>query len=157
MFSFHKQLFILFTVLQFMTLKITAETTSCIAYAAAWTGGGIATGLNDELQLAQEHAYNVGKYFELVEISISPDWGYAYILYNLSDRMGETNPLITHVAYASAWTGPGLADGLQKEINFLEARAFIENKLINFIDIKLTPEWGYGYIIYELSKDNIGS
>lgn len=152
MFSFHKKLFIFFAVLQLIAVQVNAATTSHIAYASAWTGGGIAKGLNDELNLAQEQAYNENKFFELVEISITPEWGYAYILYNSSDRMGETNSLITQVAYVSAWTGGGIADKLQDEINSLQDFAFNENKLINIVDIKIAPEWGYGYIIYEISK-----
>lgn len=152
MFSFHKKLFIFFAFLQLIAVQVIAETTSHIAYTSAWTGGGIAKGLNDELNLAQEQAYNENKFFELVEISITPEWGYAYILYNLSDRMGETNSFITKIAYISAWTGGGIADKLQDEINSLQDFAFNENKLINIVDIKLTPEWGYGFIIYEISK-----
>lgn len=152
MFSFHKKLFIFFAVLQLIAVQVIAETTSHIAYTSAWTGGGIAKGLNDELNLAQEQAYNENKFFELVEISITPEWGYAYILYNLSDKMAETNSFITKIAYISAWTGGGIADKLQDEINSLQDFAFNENKLINIVDIKLTPEWGYGFIIYEISK-----
>ncbi len=152
MFSFHKKLFVFFAFLQLSAVQITAETTSHIAYASAWTGGGIAKGLNEELNLAQEQAYNESQFFELVEISITPEWGYAYILYNLSNRKGETNSFITQVAYISAWTGGGIAEGLQNEIDSLQDSAFNENKLINITDIKIAPEWGYGYIIYEISK-----
>lgn len=152
MFSYHKKLLIFFAVLQLIAVPVIAETTSHIAYTSAWTGGGIAKGLNHELKIAQEHAYNESKFFEFVEISITPEWGYAYILYNISDRMGETNSFITHIAYVSAWTGGGLADKLQEEINARQDFAFNESKLINFIDIKVTPEWGDGYIIYEISK-----
>lgn len=153
MFSFHKNLFVFFAFLQLIAFQVTAETTtSHVAYTSAWTGGGIAKGLNDELILAQEQAYLESKFFELVEISIAPEWGYAYILYNRVDRMGKTNSFTTQVAYVSAWTGGGIADGLQGEINSLQDSAFNENRLINIMDIKITPEWGYGYIIYEISK-----
>jgi hypothetical protein len=151
MFSFHKKLFTFFAVLQLIALQVSAETTSHIVYTSAWTGNGIAKGLNNELNFAQEQAYNESKFFELLEISITPQWGYAYILYNLSDRMGETNSLITRVAYVSAWTGGGIADKLKDKINSLQNFAFNENELINIVDIKITPEWGYGYIIYEIS------
>lgn len=152
MFIFRKKLFAFFAALLLIALQVNAETTSHVAYTSAWTGGGIANGLNNELDFAQKQAKDESKFFELLEISIAPEWGYAYILYNLSDRMGETNSLITKIAYVSAWTGSGIADDLQEKINTLQSSAFNENKIINFLDIKITPEWGYGYIIYEISE-----
>lgn len=153
MFSFYKRLFIFLAIFQLIAVQVIAKTTSHIAYVSAWTGGGIAQGLEDGLKLAQKQAYHERKFFELVEISISPEWGYAYILYNISDRMGETNPVTTQIAYVSAWTGSGIADSLQDKINSLQNSAFTEKKLINFIDIKITPEHGYAYLIYEISND----
>jgi hypothetical protein len=152
MFPLYKKLWTLFAVLQLIVIHANAETTSHIAYISAWTGDGIAKGINKELNLAQKQADDESKFFELLEISITPEWGYAYVFYNLSDRMSETNSLITQVAYVSAWTAKGIANNLQNEINSLQNFAFNENKLINIVDIKITPEWGYGYIIYEISK-----
>jgi hypothetical protein len=148
----YKKLFTFFAVLQLLTVQVIAQTTSYIAYASAWTGGGIANGLNDELAFAQEKAYKDNKFFELTEISITPEWGYAYILFNISDKEDGTNPFITRVAYASGWTGNGIANSLQNEINSLQDFASNENKLIHILDIKVAPEWGYAYIIYEISK-----
>ena len=152
MFSLHKMMFIFFAILQLVAVGVVAETTPHLIYTSAWTGGGLAKGLNEELTLAQEKAYDESQFFELVELSITPEWGYAYILYNTSDKLGETNPFITKIAYASAWTGGGIATGLQNEINALQDFAFKENKLLNIVDIKITPEWGYGYLIYEISQ-----
>jgi len=63
-----------------------------------WFGSaeGPAKELNNELNLAQEQADNESKFFELLGISIDPVWNSAYIFYNLSDRIGGTNSLITY-------------------------------------------------------------
>lgn len=152
MFLFRKKLVAFFAALQLIAFQVNAETTSHIAYTSGWTGGGLGDGLNNELDFAQKQAKDEKKFFELLEMSITPEWGYGYILYNLSDKMGETNSLVTKIAYVSSWTGNGLAHVLQEKINFLQSSAFNENKIINFLDVKITPEWGYGYIIYEISE-----
>lgn len=154
MFSLHKKLFIFIAFLQLITFQINAETTSHIAYTSALTGSGIAKKINNELNLAQERAENERKFFELLEISIIYTVDYsAHILYNLSDRMGETNSFITKVAYVSTWTAKGLANDLQDEINSLQNFALNENKFIKIVDVMIRPDWGWdGYIIYEISK-----
>lgn len=137
--------------LLFLTAQVSAKTTSHIAYVSAWTGEGLAESINDELDRIQTANYNNNKFFEYVKICMSPP-DYAYILYNVSDRMGETNPLITKVAYTSGWFGGTIADGLQDTIKSLQDSAFYEGKLINILDIDISPNMGYAYIIYEISK-----
>lgn len=146
-----KKILSCFAVMQLLTALISAETTH-IAYASAWTGGGLAEEINDLLDRIQTQAYSNKQFFELVEMSITPDWGYAYVLYNLSDKIDVTNPLVTHVAYVSGWTGSSIAEELQEKMGTLQTNACNENKEIKISDFKITPEWGYGYIIYEISK-----
>lgn len=147
-----KKIFCYLAVMQLLTAFISAET-SYVAYASAWTGGGLAEEINDHLDRIQTQAYSNKQFFELVEMSITPDWGYAYILYKLSDKIElKTNPLVAHVAYVSGWTGTSIAEGLQEKIDTLQTNAFNEGKEIRISDIKITAEWGYGYIIYEIAK-----
>lgn len=152
MLSFHKKLGILFAFLQLITFQVNAATTSHIVYASAWTESGIAQGLNDELNLVQKNAKDENKIFKLLDVSVTAEWGYAFILYNLSDRVDETETFITQVAYISAWTGSGMAEEIQRKINELQCFAYFKNKTVNFLSVKLAPEWGHGYIIYEISE-----
>lgn len=137
-------------VFQMITAKGFAETH--VEYVYAMTGNGIAKGLNEKLMEAQAKAYGLNQFFEFIEISITPEWGYAYLLYNISDTRCESNPFVTKVAYVSSLTAKNLGLKLQDEINFLEEAAVDAGKTLHFIDMKLTPEWGYGYLIYEISE-----
>jgi hypothetical protein len=159
MISFHKYFLALFAVLQLLTSQVFAETTSHITYSQGFKGKGLTEGINAELDRIQENAYAENKCFEFLSITLTAyisEWGvhssHMYVLYNLSDKNGETNPFITKVAYASAWTPSGIYESLQNEINALQNSALNENKTINFLDIKITQNLGNAYIIYEISK-----
>lgn len=152
MITFRQLLFISFTILQWMTVQAYAETNSHIVHTYAWTAHGLTEGLNEELMRIQEQAYNENKFFEFVSLSL-PDAGWnAFILYNISDRVGETNPFITQIAFATAWTPNGIAENLQDEINSLQNTAYHENKVINILDVKIRSKSFFGYLIYEISK-----
>jgi hypothetical protein len=152
-----KKLYILLAVLQLVALQISAVVTSHVAFDSAWTWNGIAEYLNDELNRIQEYACNEGKFFELLDISIIPPKTsssildirpfYIYIFYDLSDKGGETNSLITQVVCVSG-SPNSVAEKLQKEINSLQNLA-CDNKIINILYIKVIRN--FGYIIYEIT------
>lgn len=150
MFSIHNKLLTLFAVFQLFVFQISAETHAYVAYTSAMSASGMTKELNNELSIIQEEAYNENKFFEVVEISIDGWWGNAYILYNLSDRNGETNSSFVQVASVTALTGSAMANKLQDEINYLQSNAFKENNIISIVDIKLSIDWGF--IIYEITK-----
>lgn len=152
--SFYKKLITIFTFLLLTVLQISAETTSHIEHISTWSGTSMAQEINEKLHIAQVLAYYDSKYFELVELCVDSQYGYAYIIYTLSDRMDETNPFTTKVAFATAWTSEGLTYAIQDEINSLQDFALNENKIINLIDVKIPYMhcWGCGFIIYEISK-----
>lgn len=157
--SFHKTFIALFTALQLFTVQSFAETTSHIAYSQGFKGSSLTEGINTELERIQENAYAEYKFFEFVTINLSTyisEWGvhssHLYVLYNLSDRNGETNPFITKVAYTSAWTSAGVYENIQKKINSLQNDALNENKTIHFLDFEISQDVGNAYIFYEISK-----
>lgn len=149
MLSFHKKFLTLFAALQLLSSQVIAETTTHISYSYSYTGSGLAEEISAELERIQENAYAENKFFEFVNADL-PDYT-MYILYTLSDNNGETNPFITKVAYASGWTPAGIYEGLLDHIDSLQNYAMSENKIIHFLDIKVTPN-GNAYIIYEISK-----
>lgn len=153
MISLYKKIFSFFVALQMFTIPLFAEITTHVSYASSWTGSGLADEINKNLSEIQNEAYQQGKFVEITQICITPEWGYAYILYNLgNDEWGFINEYDMRVAYASAWTGNGIAEDMQKEIDSLQRSAKKRNKELEILDIRMAPEWGYAYIIYEIEK-----
>lgn len=160
--SFYKKTLSLFAILQLLTANVNAETTSHIALCQAYTGSGLAEEISAELDRVQENALAEGKFFEFTSAifvkNISKDWtalttqSHFYVLYTLTDKMGETNPDILKVIHISAWTYSGLQERLQEEIDSLQNLALSENREIRFLEIKITQNSGNAYIIYEISR-----
>ena len=142
-----------------LSSSVIAETTTHYAYAQGFKGSSLTEEINTELDRIQKNAYAEDKFFEFVNLTLTSyisEWkthsSHMYLLYTLSDRNGETNPLITKVAYASAWTPSGIYENLQDKVNHLQTDALNENKTINFLDTQITQGLGNAYIIYEISK-----
>ncbi|MBA3957738.1 MAG: hypothetical protein H0X51_05000 [Parachlamydiaceae bacterium] len=160
MFSSYKELFVFLLALQLLVLQqVSATVTTHTAYVSAWTGSGLAEELNTQLEIIQEKAYKEKKFFDLVSLSVTPRRGTGYLIYNLSDETDyspgdkvDTNPMITKITYTSAWTGSGLQEAIQKEINLLNTSAASKDKEIYIQDILTSSDWYNGYIIYQTSK-----
>jgi hypothetical protein len=58
----------------------------------------------------------------------------------------------TQVLAAEGWTGKGLESDINKKIIALEQSINPDKYEIKIKDIKVTPEWGYAYIIYDINE-----
>ena len=149
MLSLHKLFLPLFVALQLISNQVIADTATHIACTYAHSGRGLSEAINLELDRIQENAYNDNQFFEFISAEI--DDYYMFVLYNLSDKNGETNPMKTKVAYGTGWSINGIHENLQEVLNFIQDSALIENKSMNFLDIQISQN-GNAYIIYEISE-----
>lgn len=123
-----------------------------VRYASAWTGPGITLDINVNLDLLRVMAEADDKFLNIKDIKIIPEGGYAFIIYEISDKISERVPFKTYVEYASAWSGPGITEDINNKLDMLRITAETENKILNIKDIKIVSEWGYAFIIYEVSE-----
>lgn len=152
MFLFRKLLCAVFIAIQLTALQINAE----MLYLANVHSdssffreiNNLELKVNDKLDLLQKQAKEDGKFFELLKIEFTRR--HAYIFYHLCDRMGETNSSITHIIF-KADISEQIGKHLQEKIEFLQNFAFAENKIINFLEIEISKDENFGYIIYEIS------
>lgn len=56
---------------------------------------------------------------------------------------------VVQVAYASGWTGPNLATDINHKLAELHVESVKKDQMLEIKDIKISPEWGYAFIIYE--------
>lgn len=150
MFSCYKKLFVLFAFIQLLAVQPLVQAETFCTYVGAWTYPSLEKEFNEKLIHITEQAANEKKFFELIEVSVLPG-EYSFVLYNLTDREGETNPLIPQISWVRAFWGKGFEENLQARINSLQDDAYTNNKTINFIDIKFLPQLN-GFLIFEISK-----
>ena len=127
------------------------EIKTYVEYVSGWTESGIANDINAKLDLLQRNAETESKLLNIKDIKIAPEWGYAFIIYEVSNKISGKMPISTRLEYASAWTGSGIANDINAKLDLLQRNAETESKLLNIKDIKITLEWGYAFIIYEVS------
>lgn len=59
---------------------------------------------------------------------------------------------ITQVICATGWTGGGIESDINKKIAQLDATIDHETQTLTVKDIKVAPEWGYAFIIYDIDE-----
>lgn len=58
---------------------------------------------------------------------------------------------LTQVMYSEAWTGGGLATDINKKIQTLDATIDHDTQTLLIKDVKMSPECGYAFILYEIA------
>ncbi len=56
-----------------------------------------------------------------------------------------------HVAYASGWTGPSLTQDINQKLDELQITSDKKKQTLQIREIKIAPEWGYAFIVYEVT------
>lgn len=57
---------------------------------------------------------------------------------------------VTQVICAGGWTGSGIEADINRKIQTLQDSIDHETQTLTIKDIKITPEWGYAFIIYDI-------
>lgn len=80
------------------------------------------------------------KVLNIKDIKITAEWGYAFIIYEISNKASETKAISTHVQYASGWTGSSIANDINAHLDSIQIEAETWNRHLNIKDIKISPD-----------------
>jgi hypothetical protein len=157
MFSLNRKFFLILGLLTQLMVQINAEATSYVVCVNSWSPGIAVEKLNDELYHLQTQAYEDGKFFELVKVTITSPM--STVLYNISDKMDETNPFMTKIEHIPLPKGFFLGTSLevlqiqraQQQLHNLQEIAANQGKAIKIKELFFTPSY-QGIIIYEIER-----